>query len=73
MARAVVDGKSDSLWVRERRPNAGGENPTEVHLEIALDLPDTELAVVVRFKGTDTLDRFITALVVHRNSVWGAG
>jgi hypothetical protein len=41
--------------------------PTQVHLHI----PIAGAKVVLRFKGTGTLDALIAALVDHRRDVWG--
>lgn len=41
--------------------------PTQVHLII----PIGGGRIYVRFKGPDTLDRFIAALQAHRRDVWG--
>jgi hypothetical protein len=54
-------------------PLPDGKGPaTQVHLTVTVKGFDAPL--VFRFKGTDTLDRLIGALVRHRNDVWpGAG
>lgn len=54
-------------WMPERD---GKGKPEQVHL--VLDVTP-EVALTVRFKSSDAIDRFIATLMRHRNSVWGAG
>ena len=52
--------RSDSIGVFEWQPLPDGQG--------APDLP-----LLMRFKGPRTLDKFISALVVHRQNVWPRG
>lgn len=53
--------------------------PTQVHLFIDVLIQDgpadpatIKLTFVTRFKSAQALDRFIEALLIHREHVWGA-
>ena len=48
----------------------GASKPTQVHLIFTVE--DIKAMFVIRFKGTDTLDQIIGALMFHRNEVFGA-
>lgn len=63
------DGRPEGFDVYSWSPGPpGGTDPaTQVHLHGLFDGG----RIVWRFKGTDTLDRLIAALVEHRKFVWG--
>ena len=63
----------DSIGVFECHPLPDGQGePTQVHVQLQIEgAPD--LPLLMRFKGPRTLDKFISALVVHRQNVWPRG
>jgi hypothetical protein len=77
----IFEGRIEGLhvlsWCPTPEPTVP---PTQVHLVIPIEpaagvrrLPSSPAPLVVlRFKGTDGLDRLIAALTEHRADVWGA-
>lgn len=59
----------DQFEVIEWCPNDTGEDPTQVWLIMRTD--KSEIPVVLRFKGPDTLDNLVRALTRHRIGVFG--
>ena len=60
----------ECLTVTEWCPNPDRENPTQVHMVIEIE--DGDFSMAIRFKGTETLDKIINALIKHRRNVWPA-
>lgn len=65
-----------SLELAEWIPT-GQKWPTQLHLIIRVDTGESEelqdLAYVMRFMGTGTLDQLISQLIRHRENIWGSG
>ena len=59
---------SGSLTVAVRSPNSDQKNPTEMYLIIESE--DVDLSAYYRFKGIESLDRIIKALIDNRCKVW---
>jgi hypothetical protein len=58
----------DCITIAEWCPNPDRENPTQVHLIIELE--DADFSMVLRFKGTESLDKIINALIETRRRVF---
>lgn len=58
----------ECLTVADWCPNSNREHPTQVHLIIELEEADFSMAM--RFKGIDSLDEIINALIESRRRVF---
>ena len=66
---AFLEIKLDSIDVSEWHPLPDGQGkPTQVHVSMTIEGMDVPL--IMRFKGSGTLDALISALAVHRFHVW---
>lgn len=66
------EGRPEGFDVYSWSPEPPGTRAvkcTQVHLHIPI--AGGAIRFLVRFKGPDTLDRFIAALQEHRADVWG--
>ena len=64
-----VSADVDTFFVGEwHRLSDGSDQPTEVHLYVNIEGLPAPLGM--RFKDADTVDKLVSALVVHRQSVW---
>lgn len=66
--KAMLPIPVECLTVAEWCPNPNRENPTQVHLVIELEEADFSMAM--RFKGTESLDKIIKALIESRRRVF---
>ena len=61
----------EEIGVFEYHPLPDGKGkPTEVHMLLHIEGLD-DIPLLMRFKGPDTLDRIVAALVKHRVNVFG--
>lgn len=58
----------EAVTVAEWCPNPDRENPTQVHLIIELD--ETDFSMALRFKGVESLDKILNALIESRRRVF---
>lgn len=58
----------ECITIAEWCSNPDGVDPTQVHLIIGLE--EADFSMYLRFKGTESLDKIIYALIEHRRVVW---
>lgn len=58
----------EAVTVAEWCPNPDRKNPTQIHLII--EPADGDFSMALRFKGTESLDKIINALIESRQRVF---
>lgn len=65
------EGRPEGFDIFSWSPSPEGDPNPKPSTQVHLHLPTSFGRIICRFKGPNTLDRFIDALIAHREDVFG--